>query len=401
MVTRTVLTARVRISLLFTLILVCGVARAQGTGGFKFNNLTVSPYVNLEYMYDSNVDSDRTEVDDEIFSVNPGVDLTYTGNDWGLSGGAWFGHDYYRDYDELDKNRYGERVEFYRESAKGWRFVLGQSFIRSRENDSIIDGGRGLWRDRDLFELNGALSYQLSEKTGVTLSGMYSDLNYRNNENQYAPLYGWREWSAGLELARKLSEKSNLLLSGTYQQYESNGAAGGVDSSSTGYSLMAGFGSRATERISYRALTGAEWFDYANGDLLTGWKYSLDASWLISKKWAATVAGSSYYQPSETQMNQAMQVYAISAGVTYRPARKLTTRVDVAYRREEDEYQDAMAKGMGAATDDVFSVRARADYQLMRYVSVYGGLEYDDRMSDNSAYEYDQYRALLGLQFRY
>ena len=83
MVTRTVLTARVRISLLFTLILVCGVARAQGTGGFKFNNLTVSPYVNLEYMYDSNVDSDRTEVDDEIFSVNPGVDLTYTGNDRG------------------------------------------------------------------------------------------------------------------------------------------------------------------------------------------------------------------------------------------------------------------------------------------------------------------------------
>jgi len=161
---------------------------------------------------------------------------------------------------------------------------------------------------------------------------------------------------------------------------------------------MAGFGSRATERISYRVLTGASWFDYADGDQLTGWTYSLDASWLINKKWAATLAGSSYFQPSEREMNQAMQVYTLSGGLTYRPMRKLTTRMDLAYRREENEYARI---GVGSVTDEVYSLRLRADYQLMRHVSVYGGIEYEDWMSDDDNQEYDRFLGTLGLNFRY
>lgn len=396
MATRAVPYAMASIGFLFVVVL-GGASRAQDTQGFKFNNLTVSPFVNLEYSYDSNVDLDKQEYDDSILTVNPGVDLTYKGNDWGLDGTAWYGYDWYKEYDDLNGDRYGESLRYYTESAKGWRLVLGESYLKSKEDDSILDGGRGLWRDRELVELTGALSYQFSEKTGVTLNGLYSDLDYENDQNQYAALYGWREWSMGLELAHRLTEKSNLLLNGSYQEYESDGAFG-MDSSSTGYTLMAGFGSRATERISYRALMGATWFDYAGGDQLSGWVYSLDASWLISKKWAATIAGSSYFQPSETEMNQAMQVYTLSTGLTYRPMRKLTTSFDVAYRREENEYSYS---DQGAITDDVFSTRLHADYQLMRYVSVYGGLEYQDRMSDASANEYDRYLGTLGLKFRY
>lgn len=374
-------------------------ASAQETDGFKYNNLTVSPFVNLGYTYDSNVNYDQNETDDQFYTINPGVDLTYTGNDWGLAGSAWFARDTYQEYDELDADRYGQNLEFYRESAKGWRLVLGESYTHSRENDSILDGGNGIWRERDLFELNGALAYQFSEKTGATLSGSYSDLNYKNDLNQYGSLYGWREWSTGLELARKLSEKSNVLLSGNLNQYDSKGAINGTASSSTGYSLMGGFGSRATERISYRILTGAQWFNYADSDMLTGWTYSLDANWIISKKLVASVAGSSYFQPSETQANQAMQVYALSSGLSYRPIRRLTLRCDLAYRREENQYNDI---GINMdSTDDMISARLRADYKLMRYVSLYGGVELDDRTSDDETAEYDRQRLILGLQFRY
>ena len=59
----------------------CSAALAQNGSGFKFNNLSVSPYVNLEYEYDSNVDYDKNEYSDSILRVTPGVDLTYTGND--------------------------------------------------------------------------------------------------------------------------------------------------------------------------------------------------------------------------------------------------------------------------------------------------------------------------------
>ena len=387
-----------------TVLLPSSRSLAQDSRGFKFNNLTVSPYVNLEYAYDSNVYYDQQnrgtangDSEDTILTVSPGVDLTYNGNEWGLSGNAWYGYDWYTDNDQLNADRYGEKLQYYRETEK-WRLVLGESYLKDSQNDSIIDGGQGLWRDREQFDFTGALSYEVSEKTKLTLSGMYSDLSYENEKTQYAPLYGWKEYTVGLEMARKLTEKSNLLVSGSYQEYVSDGTTGGVDDSSTGYTLQAGFGSRATERINYRALAGASMFDYGDGDQLTGWTYSLDANWIISKKLAASIAGSSYFQPSEQQLNQAMQVYAISAGLTYRPMRKLTTRLDVAYRREENEYD---VGNISAPTDEIYSARARADYQLMRYVTVYGGIEYEDQLSDLSYNEFDRYRASLGLNLRY
>ena len=368
--------------------------------GFRFNNLTISPYVNLEANFDSNVDIDTNQYDDWYLTVNPGVDLTYTGNNWGLSGNLWYSYDKYQQYDVLDEPRYGESLKGYWVSPKGWNFVLGQSYLKSKSNDSILDGGRGIWRERDYLDFQGALSYQMSERTGATLSGQYSELNYKNDNTKYGRLYGWQEWSVGLQLARKLTEKSNLLLSGTHQEYEADNAQGaGWKNKSEGYSLMAGLGSRATERITYRALTGASLFSYGDQGNVVGWTYSLDANWVINDKWAATVVGSSYFQPSETEANQSMQVYTISSGVTYRPFRKLTLYGDIAYRQEKDEYERA---GFGEKMqDDIWSARFRADYRLQRYVSIYAGLEYSDWTSDRKEYEYDRILGTIGVKLRY
>ena len=385
--------------------------------GFKFNNLTVSPFVNLDYAYDSNVDYDKESLGDSILEVNPGVDLAYKGNDWGLTANSWFSYNKYINYTTLDALRYGDHVNFYKETAGGWRLVLGQSYLKSSQNDSIIDGGRGLWRNRDELGFNGALSYQASQKTSVTLTGMYNDLNYINDpantpvpRRKYASdLYGWSEWALGLELAHKITEKSNLLLNGGYQNYISDGA-NGISSASTGYSLMAGFGSSATQKISYHALTGFTMFDYAGGDQLVagtggggnqmvGWTYTLDSSWVINKKLVATVAGSSYFQPSETQQNQAEQVYALSSGLTYRPTPKLSTRFDLAFRREVSQFN---TKTMVASTLDLYSARARADYQLTHRVSLYAGLEYQTQMSAEDPFAaFDRIYGTLGVNLKY
>lgn len=369
--------------------------------GLKFNNLSVSPFVNLEYTFDSNVDYDKNNYKDSIFRINPGVDVSYDGNDWGLTANGWYAYDKYSKYDILDAIRYGENIEFYRESASGWKLVLGQRYVKSGQNDSILDGGRGLWRDRSELALNSALSYEVSERTMVTLTGMYSDLKYNMDQNQYAPLYGWQEWSVGVELSRKLTEKSNLLLNGSYQNYVSDGSSAGVSSQSTGYSLMAGLGSRATRKISYRALAGMNWFDYAGGDQLCGWTYSLDASWVMNQRWAWSFAASSYYQPSEREQNQAMEVRALSTGIIYRPLPKLTTRLDFAYRQEQNQYPNSQAVQLGSITEDRLETRLRADYRLMRYMSVYCSFEYQEQFSEDPAYEFERFRGTLGLNLRY
>lgn len=366
--------------------------------GLRYHNLTVSPYVNLEYMYDSNVNYQRgDEQDDHILRIQPGVDLSYRGNDWGLSGGGWYARDSYWDNDRLNANRYGQNLEIYRESAKGWKAMLGQRYVRSNQDDSMTEGGRGLWRDRTEWSVTSALSYDFSERTSATLNAMYSDLSYENETDRYGPLFGWQQWSVGLQLARQLTARSNLLLSGSGQQYSSDGARG-ISDRSSGYTLQAGFGSRATERIRYRLLAGASMFDYAGEDQLYGWTYSADASWVINPKLAASLAGSSNFQPSEREVNQAMKYYALSAGLTYRPMRRLSTRFDVAYRCEDNEYD---RPGADATTDHRYSLRLRADYRLQRYLSLYGGVEYENQFSDDKVNEFDRFRVSLGLNLRY
>lgn len=386
--------------------LMVGVAAAASDAehnGFHYNDLSIRPYVNLTYRYNSNVDSDKAENDDSSFTVNPGVDLSYTGNNWGVSGKGFYSYRWYKTYDELNSERYGENAKIYFESERGWKLAFGESYVRKQEDDSIVDGGRGIYRDSEQLEFSGAFSYQLSEYTGIALSAMYTDLDYKRTANKYAPMYGWDEWSGEIELSRKLTEKSNFLVAGGMQTYRSDGAGRGVNNRSTGYTAMAGFGSRATERITYRALAGAMFFDYANSDSCNGWTYRLNSNWVINKKLALSVQGSNYYQPSERQMNQASEVYTLSAGLTYRPIKSVTTNLDVAYRREEDEYNTY--RRYSADREDTVSGRFRVSYQLLRNslinADIYGSIEYNNRFADRSEYEFDRYCATVGLKLYY
>ncbi|MFO7937607.1 MAG: outer membrane beta-barrel protein [Kiritimatiellia bacterium] len=380
-------------------------SQAQESRGFRYNNLSVSPFVNLEYTYDSNVNyAEQDEEDDHIFSVHPGVDLNYKGNDWGLNATVWYRRDFYQDNDRLDEDSYGESMDFFWESPKGLSVMLGQTFTLSSQSDSLTDdsGGNGLWRDRNQFDITAAVSYDFSEKTSATVHGMYSDLWYDRDQDEYGALYGWEEVSVGMELARQLTAKSDLILSGSYQEYYSDGAKNGVSSDSTGYTLMAGFGSRATERIRYRLLAGTSFFDYAEGDELNGFVYNGSVSWMISRRLSATFAGSSQFQPSEREANQATQNYTASAGLSYKATRRLTTSFDLAYRREENEYEYNYGNGVSSSGhDDRYSVRLLARYKLKKYASLYAGIEYEDQVSEEETDEFDRYRGTLGLNLRY
>ncbi|MDA3923172.1 MAG: outer membrane beta-barrel protein [Kiritimatiellae bacterium] len=388
------------------IVMLAQLSYAEEENGFRYNNLNVSPYVNLAYIYDTNVDyTANDEEDDHMFRVNPGVDLRYTGNDWGINATAFYSYDRYKDNERLNKPSYGENIDLYWESPRGLSFLLSQNYVNASQNDSITtDSGNGLWRDRNQFDITGALAYKVSEKTSVALTGQYSDMWYDNDPNAYRPLYGWTEASVGLELARQITAKSDLLLNGSYQQYESDGAQSTVaspvapNSSSTGYSLMGGFGSRATERIDYRVLAGASAFNYAESDMLIGFTYDASLRWVLSRKFTLALAGASYFQPSERTANQATQAYSASIGLTYLTSRRLTTSLDLAYRREENEYQTVP---VDSAVTDRYSVRLMARYKLRKNVSLYTSLEYEEQAADNDEDEFDRFRGTLGVNLRY
>ena len=383
--------------------------------GIKLKGLTISPFVNLDWSHDSNIVFSHNETDDNIYRLNPGVDFNYRGNEWGMAGNVWYAYSWYHKYDVKDNHRWGERLSLYRESQKGWKLVIGQGYTESDQNDSILlTDGDGVWRNRRQLDANVALTYIFNERLSATLFAMFSDMWYDNDLDRYQALYGWSQWSVGGEITHKLTERSSFVLSGSYQEFYTGENLIGNNSykqsnlpfnnTSHGYSLMGGLTSRLTERIRYRALVGGSMYDYA-GDTSYAPSYTLDATWVMSAKWAATAAGAGYYQPSERSYYQQKTIYTLSGGVTYRPMKRMTLTLDGVFRGEDNQTVDSYAAyGIADYQRNQYTARFRINYRLQKYVSVYSSAEYTYQDCDYSADrkdEWERYRLVVGLSLRY
>ncbi len=384
--------------------------------GFRFlgNRLTVKPYVSLFYTYDTNIESSRHAEDDSIYSIEPGADLEWKGDKWRLHGSLFYRYKAYQENsDSLDENSYGEALNFNYASSKadeqGWTLALGERFAHVSQSDDIgSKNGRGIWRDRDTVDVTGAYEYRFTPRFHADVSAQYNRLDYDNDPSKYSVMHGWSEYSGGVEAGYAFSKWTDVLLGGSYSRYDQD--AGDVAGThyadySTAWAVMGGVGSRATERISYRALMGASWFEYGNcGEVDCGWTYSLSSSWRVRRDLMFTLIGSSYYQPSERNIGQATKVYSLGAGVSYLTlGDRLNLTGNITWRYDENAYSNAYYDRRSAYDETVLSVRLGADYLLNRYASLFASVTWEEEWCDNSNedYDYDRFRGTVGVRLHY
>ena len=169
------------------------------------------------------------------------------------------------------------------------------------------------------------------------------------------------------------------------------------------WTVQAGLGTHATEKITYRALMGASWLEYgghANADC--GWTYSLDANWKITRQWQLSVLGKSYYQPSERTRGQAIKVYSLSSGVSYLTlGDKMTLTANIAWRYEDTCYNDRYIAYGNDFDETILSVRLGASYIINRWVSVFANFTWEEEWCDRRAYDYNRFRGTIGMRFHY
>ncbi len=383
--------------------------------GFRFfnNHLTVKPYVSLSYTYDSNADTARHSDGYSIFMVSPGADFEWKGERWSLVGSLFYSYSAYSgDSDQLNNSTYGESLKYNwttsKPGEKGWSLALSERYAYIAQNDALNSGdGRGIWRDRQRFDASGVIERRFTERWHADLSGQYDWLDYKNDTGKYAPLYGWQEFSAGLEAGFAASKWTDLLVAGGYSGYRQKSGSGGYrnySNESQVWTVMGGFGTHATEKIQYRLLAGASWLEYGgHSGADSGWTYQLSANWRVTRQVQLSLLGSSYYQPSERTCGSAIKVYSISAGASYLTlGDKLNLRGDIAFRREDNVYSD---KYLGAGNDydeDILSVRLGATYTINRWVSVFANISWEEEWCDSHKdYDYDRYRGTVGVRFHY
>jgi hypothetical protein len=385
--------------------------------GYKIGErLTLRPYVSLSYTYDSNIDSSKKSKDASIWVVNPGLGAEYLAENWEITGRAWYNyHGYSRYSSRLNQSSYGENLSLkWTDSLpdeRGWSVMLTESFSQiAQDDDMTAHDGRGIGRDRRTFQAAAVVERRINERWHAAAEGSYYLLDYENNIHEYAPLYGWKRWTVGGEAGYAASKWTDFLLAANYQWYTQdnipNNSRYAYADRSRGWSVMAGLGTRATERLSYRLLTGWSRFDYANGDAeeTDGWTYQASAKWKISDTWNMMALAASYYQPSEREACSSIRVDSISWGVAHTMVRgKLNATFDLAYRRESHDYSFSRNY---TYDDDIITTRLGLNYTVNRFLSVYGRLEYQTDMCDGGNvrghnYDYDRFRGTVGLSLTY
>jgi hypothetical protein len=393
--------------------LFAGESVADKPQGFRFFNqhLTIKPYVSLSYTYDSNVDTSRHAEGDSIFCIQPGADFEWKGERWALVGSLWYRRNAYCEYsNEMGENSYGESLAYKwttsKQDERGWSLILAEKYRYTDQSDALGSGdGRGVWRDREAFDASGVLQRRFNERLHAEVLGQYNWLDYKNDTGKYAPLYGWSQYAVGVEAGYAASKWTDFLVAGGYSHYLQKKGRGyrNYSNESQVWTVQAGLGTHATEKITYRALMGVSWLEYgghANADC--GWTYSLDANWRITRQLQFSALGKSYYQPSERTVGQAIKVYSLSGGLSYLTlGDKMTLTANMAWRYEDTCYNDRYL-GYGNNFDEtILSVRLGADYVINRWMSVFAAFTWEEEWCDVRAYGYDRFRGTIGMRFHY
>ena len=399
---------------------------SDGTGGFKIGQrMTLRPYVALSYTWDSNIDTGKHGLHGSQWTVNPGLGIDYKGSNWSLSGALWYQHHSYSRYQsELNTASYGESLNFSFNNVndgRGWNIRLAQKYQTfSQDDDLSKSDGRGMWRDRQQLSFDGSVSRSIRDYLHMGVHGGYYLMDYDNNINKYAPLYGWKRASLGANVGIAVGKNTDFVLSGTFHQawqdndkdlyadrreWDSEPRGKNIGSKSRGGSVSAGFSSRATERITYHATAGWSWFDYGEGvDKSGSITYNVSARWRISDTLNLMVHGSSYYQPSEREYGSYLKDYTLGVGLGKSFIRgRLSGTLDLTYRKETHPYTEYSEDDFD---EDIITVRVGCNYRIWRYVSAYATGEYQTTETQgggahNHEYDYDRWRVTVGMRLAY
>jgi hypothetical protein len=389
--------------------------------GFKVGErMTIRPYVSLFYTFDSNVDSSRhsDSRNGSSFNVNPGFTADYIGDNWKLGAGAYYRRLFSnRNRENMDKDSFGQNLSFTwsntRDGGRGWSLNLRESYtFISQDDDMTNDGGRGIGRDREQFQFGAMLQRRFTERWHAAAEGSYYFIDYKNDSKAYAPMYGWSRWTAGANAGYVASRWTDILVAANYQGYtqdndrDRHGEAGTprgrrISSESKGWTVMAGIGTHATERISYRLMGGWSRFEYAGGAKDSdGFTYQVSMNWKMSDTWNMMLLGGSNYQPSEREYGSSTRNDTVSWGVAHTMVRaKLNATFDVNYRHEQHEYTEYSSSDYDC---DIVTARVGLNYVLNRFLTAFTTAEYQNYSShDRSAYDYDRWRLSVGMRLTY
>ena len=376
--------------------------------GVNVGQANISPYVHMGYFQDDNPDfvrkgekdgkfATRKDYDSSGYNMHPGVDLKIPGNDVSLTGNAFYSFEHYEADFMENREDWGESLKFTYNAPRDLDISLNEFYKYVREDDE--DAVR--WNDRYQLGAGASVHKGIGEKTGASVTASYSDIDY---DNEF--LYDRSSYNLGARLSRAVTDKMNVQVSGHYTGSESDGQDGTADT----WTALVGVSSRVTEKINYDLNVGYHLYSgFGDDDEKSTVAYSGTIGWRATDKFAMHLSGSSEFHPAEDEAANSIRSYRVGLGATYRPIERWLFTARLGYA--DEDYTKRVGGGANSIMDDRITGRKRHDgfysaslgasFALAKFASVNAGFVYSLNDSTIEAYEYDRWRATVGLTLRY
>ena len=395
----------------------------RGDGGFWIGPVNLSPTLDASVFYDSNPDEvsesrkrlmeDAEDYDGDRFesavgyNIQPGLNVTLPGNRWSLISRLY----YVYERDDSDYTRspkdWSVSTALQGDTEGGLQWQVGQVWqqLSYEKYDEFSQ------EDRQAFRLHGNLAKAVTEKSRVSLGANYSNVKY---DDEFA--YDTKYTTFSLGVSHQLTEKTDGIVSLAYGINESEDES----SKAHQYNLSVGLGSRATEKLNYRALIGVSMYEDFEYELPDGSRedsesdyslsYDLSVNWRPTERISVNLTGGSSYEAAEDVRQDSLLAYTLVCSMNYRMFQRLQLSSGVAYRHEdylrnvkrggEDVFTGTKEDG-DPRKDDQINVFGNVTFGLNRYASLFLNGLYSVTDSDIDDFDYDRYRISAGVALKY
>lgn len=427
---------------LFLSLGLASIARAGPGDGIRIGSWVLSPYLDLNFTYDSNVYKDGTnEIDDIYFEPELGLRFSSSSetNCTSVRGNLFYSD---RQYD-TQKNRnlktYGDNVTFRYGNGRRALIELIQSYRHMDDNDrhasdiessslsgEMVEDSNALDLERDVHQLGASISRRMTDKLELALSYRYSGVIYQNMTHERVDpkdliippgldLDG-HIWQ--LDGSLGLTDKTDLFLTlrqGLQYQEDTEGSADLT-------TIRLGLKSQGSDKLTYSAGAGLERYarpgqsrddqvtsveryeqvGESDGDAQVSFNFNASVNWFITEKLTFRGGGYNGTQFSSFYQRNGLDYISGWAGLGYRFKPSLTFSVRGIYRK--DDYLDPVTH-LGVTQDRLdkrFEGHARIDYVAPgEFLRLYLEGVYDQVDSNFDFVDYVDKRLMVGAIIRY
>jgi len=389
-----------KVTCIFLAIIVGQVSYAELGDGVSFGSpagdVTIHPYVNSQFGYDSNVFFDDGEEESDTFTLTQ-IGLIKERSEVGFidfGGRAYYFIEDYHDFDELDEDDFSFDANVGINQELDGK-LLGINNLKAKvdadfSDNEDVDQETGNLESTRRWGANLVLAYLLG-KTGILGADVgYSEVSYDRDA-----LFDREQVVYGVSLAPAVTDKTSALL--RYERGEQS--SDGFDSDEGYDKISAGLSSRRSDKTMIELTAGAIDHDLADSE-----QFSVDGRliWAATDKNTVTATIATGAAPSSFSRNNVNFQTLSTLALNTQHSSKISTTLKGYFNDSELERADDPTTPEGAVklSSETLGVSGKVNYRIQKYLSVYALLSYEDRDSSLPDNNYQEEIASVGVDIK-